>query len=250
MCPAVGLASAPDLYCLHPAPFSGLAFTQLMPHLAIDRRVFAPDYPAYGGSTRQDAAPSIAYYAAAIGAVVRDQSPGTSVDILGFHTGCLVAAELALIAAGNIRRIIMIDVPYFDAATRAATYRDNLVDYPLAADLDCLASAWERGVTRRIESQGLARSFDLFAELARSGGGMNAAFQAAASYDCASRFPLLVAPLTIIATQSPLLSASRAAALAVPQARLVERLDIARAVLDEAAAPIAAEVRRVLAAEG
>jgi pimeloyl-ACP methyl ester carboxylesterase len=50
MMDAVGEATMPDLYCLHPSPFSGLAYTNVMPMLAQNRRVIAPDYPGYGGS--------------------------------------------------------------------------------------------------------------------------------------------------------------------------------------------------------
>ena len=88
----------PDLYCLHPSPFSGLAYTNVMPMLAQNRRVIAPDYPGYGGSDPFKAHPSIAEYAEAMLAVMDDLTRGGTVDLTGFHTGNLVAGEMSLIA--------------------------------------------------------------------------------------------------------------------------------------------------------
>lgn len=241
-----GSGAQPDLYCLHPAPFSGLAFTTIMPYLATDRRVIAPDYPGHGGSNPAGASPSINDYALAILAVIDALSADKEVDLLGFHTGCLVAAELASMRPDRIRRIILIDIPCFDAEKRKEMFSDAAGRFDITPDLACLAAPWERGMTRRIESQGTARSFEMFTEQLRHGADMNAAFGAALSYDCESGFARITAPVTVIATQSALIDATRAAACIIPSAVLIERLDIKRAVLDETAETIAKDVLKGL----
>lgn len=233
---------APDLVCLHPAPFSGLAFTNIMPFLAQDRRVVAPDFPGHGGSDPHRPDASVEEYAKAIQSVVEDRSPDRPVDILGFHTGCLVACELALIAPDLVRSIVQIDVPAFDEATRQEHLASSSAPPGFTTDMASLAPAWERGITRRVESQGMERSFEMFVEQLRHGEAMNAGFHAGFTYPVEERFAAVDHPTTIIATQSMLLEPSRRAASLIPDARLVERLDITRAVLDEAAEPIAAEV--------
>lgn len=60
MMEADGERTQPDPYCLHPALSSGLAFTSIMPHLAKNRRVIAPDYPGHGGSDPFKPEPTIA----------------------------------------------------------------------------------------------------------------------------------------------------------------------------------------------
>ena len=90
----------PPLLCLHPSPYSGAYFETVMPLLNDGRRVIAADYPGYGGSYRLDQPPSIADYAQAnIDSVLADES-GEQLDLLGFHSGCLVAAEIALTRTG------------------------------------------------------------------------------------------------------------------------------------------------------
>ena len=108
----------PDLYCLHPAPFSGLAFTTIMPFLAQGRRVIAPDFPGHGGSDAYVEQPTIERYAQAMLALINALSGAGAVDVLGFHSGSLVAAELAASTPARVRKLVLIDVPYFDAATR------------------------------------------------------------------------------------------------------------------------------------
>jgi len=218
-----------------------------MPHLAHNRRVIAPDYPGYGGSDGVPGPPSISHYADAISAVITDQTQASLVDLLGFHTGCLVAIEVALQCPERVRRVVMLDVPYFDAAERATAYGANLGLYSLTSELCCLTPAWERGITRRVESQGIERSFEMFVEQLRAARTMNAAFEAAHKYDCLARLPCVQKPVTVIASQSPLLAASRRAAAELPMSTLIERLDIKRAVLDEAPERIARDIMNALA---
>lgn len=226
--------SKPDLYCLHPAPFSGLAFTTIMPHLAKGRRVFAPDYPGYGGSGPFKEEPVISEYAEAMIAVIDDQSSSEPVDLMGFHTGNLVATEMALTQPEKIRRLALIDVPAFDAETSAKHRAASAQTFEITPNIDCLEQPWERGMSKRIESQGLERSFDMFAEQLRPGPLMNKVFHAAFSYDVDRKLTALEHPSLVLATQSGLLGATQRAAQMIPNATAVELLTITRAVLDEA----------------
>lgn len=237
---------APDLFCLHPAPFSGLAFTAIMPHLAKGRRVIAPDFPGHGGSHAFKPDPTVDDYAAAMLAVTEDLSGSAPIDLLGFHTGCLVACEMALRSPENVRRLVLIDVPAFDEQTRGDYLAQAAAPPGFTPDLASLQPSWERGITRRIESQGMKRSFEVFVEQLRHGEAMNAGFHAGFSYPVEEQLARLGKPVTVIATQSMLLEPSRRAASLIPGARLVERLDITRAVLDEAAETTAEEALRAL----
>jgi pimeloyl-ACP methyl ester carboxylesterase len=239
---ATGAGSQPDLICLHPAPYSGVAWTGMMPHLAQDRHVIAPDYPGHGGSDpfRHDA--SVHDYAVAMGTLIDGQA-----DLVGFHTGCLVAVEIARIAPEKARRLVLIDVPAFDAETRAKLVTTSGAPFEITPELTCLTGAWNLGMTKRIESQGLDRSFEMFTEQLRHGRGRNAAFHAGFSYDVETHLAGVSHPTTIIASQSMLLEPARRAANLIPSGKLIERLDITRAVLDEAAETTAQSVLAALA---
>lgn len=234
--------NAPPLICLHPAPFSGLAFTQIMPLLAEDRLVIAPDYPGHGGSHAFKTDAQISDYAEAMAALIPPLCGGASVDLFGFHTGCLVAAEMALMDAVGVGRLVLCDVPAFEPSARAQLLQANAAPPGFTSDLESLTPAWERGITRRIASQGMERSLSMFVEQLRHGEAMNAGFYAGFSYPLEERFASLGAYTTVIASKSGLLEATRRAALLIPNAKLIERLDITRAVLDETASLTASAV--------
>jgi len=237
---------APDLYCFHPAPFSGLAWTGVMPYLMKGRRIIAPDYPGYGGSDAHTQKPSIEEYASAMLAVMDDLSPGAVCDVVGFHTGCLVAAELGRVAPNRVRRAVLIDVPAFENEACEKMLATVAQPLELTSALECLAGPWESGITKRLPSQPMSRAFEMFVEQLSPGVNMNAAFHAAFSYPWKERFEEIATTTMILATQSPLLEGSRKAAALLPNATLTEVLEIKRAVLDEAAEKTAAEVLKFL----
>ncbi len=241
-------ASAPDLYCFHPAPFSGLAFTGVMQHVGTTRRVFAPDYPGYGGSDPTLEPASIEMFAEAMASVIDDRSDSAPVDICGFHTGCLVAAQLCIDRPERVRRAVLIDVPAFDEEKRTA-FLSRMGPLVITPDIASLEGPWASGFVKRLEGQPTDRAFEMFVEQLRPGARMNEAFIAAFSYPWEDRLPEVKTPTRIIATQSGLLDATRAAANVMPSASIVERLDIKRAVLDEAAEATAAEILTFLDAE-
>lgn len=109
---------APDLILLHPMPHDGAFFTTIAPYLAAGRTVIAADYPGYGRSDPIAETPSISIYAEAIIDMIRARNTQGRADLFGFHTGCLVATEMALSFPDEVNRLVQVDVPYFDAARR------------------------------------------------------------------------------------------------------------------------------------
>ena len=208
---AAGRQAEPALICLHPAPHDGAYFSEVMPHLNAGRTVLAIDYPGYGKSDAPAAAPGIDVYAEAVIQLINAlaKSGISSVDLLGFHTGCLVAAETALRNPELVRRIVLIDVPFFDAAEQAGKYAEAITKLPPEPEL------W--------------------------------GFHAAFTYRCEERFSQLSCDTRIIATGSSLLEPTRRAAHSLPEARLVERTDITKPVFAAHAPSIAAEILANLA---
>lgn len=248
--PADASPQAPDLYCFHPAPFSGMSYDKIAPLLAEGRRVIAPDYPGYGGSDALGSEPAIADYAAAMKAVIDDLSEGMSedraVDVLGFHTGCLVAVELAALSSAAVRKACLIDIPAMDAETSARMVEQHKGAIPLSEDIASIQPIWDSTFVKRIEAQGVEQSFALFAEHLRAGIMANQAFAAAFAYPWEERFPSHAHETLVIASQSMLLDGTIRAAGLLPNAKLVERRDITRFVLDEAASLTAQEVLNFL----
>ena len=236
----------PPLICLHPAPSSGLYFTTAMPLLGKGRHVTAPDYPGYGGSDAQEKPLSIADYAAAVVEALDFLCVNRKVDLLGFHTGCLVAAEFAHNAPDWVRKVMMCDVPYFTSAQQDAM-RDKVTQpLPITGELSSLEKPWDFNITNRIDDVPLPRAVELLAEHLRTGTRDWFAFDAAFRYDCEGRFSSLQADVTCLATQSGLHAPTVAAADVIPGATLVDVPEITSAVFESGAEAIAKRILEVL----
>jgi pimeloyl-ACP methyl ester carboxylesterase len=230
------------LLCLHPAPSSGLYFKSVMPLLNNGRQVIAPDYPGYGGSDELPDPVSIADYASALLDALDDAGIGAPVDILGFHTGCLVAAEIALASANRVRRLVLCDIPYF-----TTEQQDNLRDkmtqaMPISTELECLQAPWQFNVAGRVDDVPLARAFELFAEHLRAGGHDYFGFDAAFRYDAVTRFADLHADTVCLATQSALHTPTMLAAEKIPGSRFVDVPEVTTAVFEAGAEAISQRV--------
>ncbi len=230
------------LLCLHPAPTSGLYFTTVMPLLNQGRTVIAPDYPGYGGSDPIGDSPTLADYAKSVLELLDGASISQPVDILGFHTGCLVGVEMAHQRSASVRRLVLCDIPYFTAEQQAG-FREKMVrPLPLTSELESLADAWRFSVSGRLEDVTLDRAFELFVEHLRAGRQDALAFAAAFSYDCESRFAGLDADTVCLATRSGLHDATVAAAAAIPDARFVDVPEVTSAVFEAGAEAISGHI--------
>jgi pimeloyl-ACP methyl ester carboxylesterase len=95
---------------LHQSPMSGYNFEPFMVELGRDRTVIAPDTPGFGLSDPPAAPPDMQGYAEAM----FDFAAGlglTGFDVLGYHTGGVIAVEMARLRPDIVRKIIMIGAP-------------------------------------------------------------------------------------------------------------------------------------------
>ena len=106
------------LFCLHPSEGSSRSFDRLLPGMAHDRSVYAPDLPGFGES---DPAPSFGS-ADAAGAVsdLASDLRLRRIDVLGVGFGATVALELAAARADLVRRLVLAAVPPMERKLAAA----------------------------------------------------------------------------------------------------------------------------------
>lgn len=241
-----GPGDAPVLLCLHPAPYSGIYFETVMPLLAHDYRLIAPDYPGYGGSAPRGSLPAIEDYASAMWSLLDETAREARVHILGFHTGCLVAVEMALQRPSGTDGLVLVDVPYFTGEKQQQMLAAAAKPLALDAEGETMKTLWQKGVAARLESMSVSRAVELLAEQLRVADRSHLAFHAAFTYACEQRMADLQTAVHVIATQSGLLESTRTFAAQLAEVVLEERLDITRAVFEEGAEDIAHSIKAAL----
>ena len=142
------------LVCFPPNPFSGNYYRHLMASLALDRRVVALDYPGLGQSDPSTTWRTVGDLAeimidAIETARLRDEHDQT-IDVCGYHTGAMVAAEVAIRRPDLVRHVVLIGVPYFaDPAENDAELENVMQDRPLPQELGALESSWRFTIADR-----------------------------------------------------------------------------------------------------
>lgn len=159
----------PAVLCLHMMPKSGRGFARLLPELAKDRLVIAPDYPGYGESDHYPLgyAPSIADYADAIYQVIEHFNL-EQVHLLGYHTGSMVAVDLALRYPSIVGKLINISAPIL-STKEADDFKQYFAPIPLDKAGTRFSTMWERVIHYRGPGMTLEMAAISMAENLRGG---------------------------------------------------------------------------------
>ena len=225
------------MYCLHATAYSGQTFLPLMQNLEGARRVVALDTPGYGSSDGPASELDFESYAHAIAEAVhrveatQHGAPGT-VDIFGYHTGALLAAEVAVLYPELVGRLVLMGIPYFTGEVKTA-WREKLVHVTrLTESFEQFRARWDYFITHRTPGLTLDRAFACFVDELRAYPKDWWVHKALFDYKAEERLPLVKAPVLVINTATALADASRSAALQMPGANVVEVAGLGGAPFD------------------
>ena len=116
--------TAPPLLCMHQTPSDGRDWVPVMPALSRNRVVIAADTPGYGMSDSPPEPVLIDDYAEVMAQLMVDLAaddivPTGPFDVMGFHTGSLIATELARSLPERVRRAVLFGLAAYPAEKRA-----------------------------------------------------------------------------------------------------------------------------------
>ena len=232
------------LVCFPPNPFSGNYYRHLMASLAIDRRVVALDYPGLGQSDPSTTWGTVGDLAEimidAIETARLTDEQHQSIDVCGYHTGAMVAAEVAIRRPDLVRRVILIGVPYFaDPAENDAELQNVMQDRPLPQELGALEGSWRFTIADRHPDVILERAYDNFLESAAAWRARAPVYRALHGYAAADRAVLITQPALVLNPHGGLKTHTRAYAQLIQDVSLVELPHLSYGVFDVAPEQIA-----------
>lgn len=213
------------LICFHMSPYSGRYYENFQDELAKDRLVICPDTPGYGGS---DAPPSPASIGQLAGAFIQmiESMGHDKVDMLGFHTGVLFAAEIANTRPDLVRRLILPGIPLVPADKRQAIRKNYENPRPYFEQDDFLSVKWAEAVASQKENWSESRKIEMFAEVMRAGFKSNWGFLAVFDYDIDTCLANLKQDVLLPISDEMLSASTRAAAEMIANAKLHELPDV------------------------
>ena len=104
------------------------------------------DPPGYGGSDPPQRDWDIADYADDLAETLKAGEAGRT-DLLGYHTGAFIAAEMARRHPGFVRRLVLIGIPFFEGETRQVWRRRLAERKTLTPDLAQFEERWDYFIT-------------------------------------------------------------------------------------------------------
>jgi len=204
------------LVALHLVPNSSQVFERFLPLVANDRAAIAFDLPGFGMSDPvEDTIPA---YAAAMLAGL-DGLGVEQIDLLGYHTGAAVAAEMLRQQPERVRRLILAAVPVLTDEERA---RFAALP-PIAFDEDgeWAREEWQRSMRWRGPGQSVESVKRTYAEKMRPGARERGA-AAVVAYDLAATLSGVDAPVMVIRPRDDLWEATGRARSMLPEAAWIE----------------------------
>lgn len=238
----------PAIVLLHQNPSSSFEYEPLIAQLATDRQVIAFDTPGHGMSDAPPAPPGMAGCAAAFSDALDAMDLGP-VDLYGFHTGTLLAAELAIARPDKVRKAVMTGIPMYDAATRAKKLAEA-EGFPAPDEegkviIDLLQRLWTYVVASRDAQVPLAKAVLNFADKAAVLDRFTWAYRGVWGWDF-SRLALVSQPVLVLQPAEELRAVSLDAAQLLSQAVVRELPDLDRDIFDIAPEILAHEIRNFL----
>lgn len=247
--PQRSAGGAPPLVLLHQTALSGRMFDHFLPVMATDRMVIATDTPGYGESDRPPERPTLSEYGDAMLDALAEKF-GARLDVLGYHTGAAIAADLGSRRA-EVERVVLVSMPYFDAARRTELLtqvgRPRSAEGEYSADGSHLVSMWQGSFGSRAAGQTLDDVARLVAEKQRVGIYGGWALQSALQNDLTATLSAIDKPVLVIAPHDGLQKETRAAAALIPGAKIDELPEVAYGLFDAIPDRLAEIVRSFLA---
>ena len=238
------------LVCFAPNPYSGNYYRLFMEQLGSDRPMLALDYPGIGQSDTYpgelDMSKLAEIMATSLLSLGWGPDGGGQVDLCGYHTGTMLATELAITHPELVRRIVLMGIPYYDAVGRQVRF-DRLGQVkPWPDSFAAVAQDWIFAVEMRNEKVSLERAFGNYLESAGAWQGKARIYGAVFQYPAEERAPLLTQPTLILNPHGNLKEPSRAYAELIDGATLIELPDLKYGIFDAAPEVLASHARPFL----
>jgi pimeloyl-ACP methyl ester carboxylesterase len=244
------VAGRAPLVLLHPSPYSGAYYHALMSLMAPGRQLIALDTPGFGASAPPPGPITLGDYAGAFAAALEGLGvAGPEVDVLGVHTGAMLAVELAVQQPERVRRLVLVGLPFQEPDARTAAFAPMAMAPTLAEDGAHLMTYWTIIAGARSKGVTLVQAQRKFADAMAALPQGWRAYEALSQYPAEARIPRVRQPVLLLLINEALRARTLAAAPLFSHAELIDLPDLDRDAFEVAPEVIARVTQDFLAKE-
>lgn len=222
-CATCGDANAPAVLMLHQSPRSWAEYREVLPLIGARYRAIAMDTAGFGDSADGGVPASIEQWAR-VACELLDALGIARADVVGHHTGGVVAMELAAAFPDRVRSLVLSSTPYTDEPFRMArAQRPPIDEVAPSEDGSHLAALWQK--RQGFYPAGRPDLLEAFVlDALKVGHRVEEGHRAVASYRMEDRIGRVTHPTLIIRATDDPFAAPHAAELKhhLPQARIVD----------------------------
>ncbi|WP_426391860.1 alpha/beta fold hydrolase [Variovorax sp. R-27] len=219
---ACGDHQAPAVLLLHQSPRSWAEYRAVLPLIGAHRRAIAMDTAGFGDSADGGVPASIGQWAR-VACELLDALGIAQADVVGHHTGGVIAVELAAAFPERVRSLVLSSTPYTDEPFRKArAQRPPIDEVAPSEDGSHLAALWQkRQGFYPLGRPDLLEAFVLDALKVKR---VEEGHRAVASYRMEERISRVTQPTLIVRATADPFAAPHAEELQhyLPQARIVD----------------------------
>jgi pimeloyl-ACP methyl ester carboxylesterase len=245
-------ATAPPLLCLHQTPASGSDWLPILADLADTRVVVAPDTPGYGMSDAPPQPVEISDFAGVMARFMEDLGAAGVVedgpfDVMGMHTGSIIATELARCWPQRVRRAVLFGLAAYPADVRAQKLARLPEAFPAPSnDLSHVEKLWAV-ISKLSDPRVSAEERHIgMAECLRLGSRMTWGYVAVYRYDFLAAMAEVRQPVLVINPQDDLWTVTRETSARLARSRRLDLPGVAHGVLTLERERVVGEIRKFL----
>jgi pimeloyl-ACP methyl ester carboxylesterase len=193
----VGSSEAAPVVFLHQTPSSSAMWQRVLERYPGDRRLVALDTPGFGLSDAPAACPpdGIAFYARTLLEAI-DGLGIEGFDLVGFHTGAVIGAEIAAQAGDRVGSLVLLGMVVVTPQEGRAKL-DTVGRWQRDARGDYLVGAQIPKMRERVTTDDAEHFTSELIDVMRAGPDWWWGYQAVFTYDAAARLPLVTAPTLV-----------------------------------------------------
>ncbi|GLQ22090.1 alpha/beta fold hydrolase [Algimonas porphyrae] len=219
-----------------------------MTEMGRDRLVIALDTPGYGDSAHPPEPLTIKAYATALhqGLMSLGCLSEQKLDLLGYHTGTLIAVEMAILHPDTVGRLLLPGIPFYEKERQIETYERLVKPEMLSPDGSHLDTSWSFATLAMNAGVTLERGQEHFGDLMQAYPYGWWAYHGVFTYDGEEQFPKVTQPILLMTTEASLKAETEAAQTLFPQAKLTHFPGLTYGIFDVGVSQIATAVRDFL----